>query len=320
MANTSSRALRLLSLLETHRYWPGIELAQRLEVSARTLRRDVERLRELGYPVHAYRGVDGGYQLAAGAALPPLVVDDDEAVALALGLHSAAQDAVSDIAESSVRALAKVTRMMPARLRRRVETLRAVTVSASWGASGKPVDARILLTVAQACQDAERVEFGYTARAGERTERHVEPHRLVSLGRRWYLVAYDLTRHDWRRFRVDRLADARRTGVRFRPRELPATDAAEFVKEGIDETLAAYTVRVMLDAPVAEVRERIGRWCTAEEAADGRSLVRMTSDSLEWPVMALGVAGVSFEVLEPPELAEYVRDWGRRFTAAANAR
>src|SRR4030081_3306407 len=161
MANTSSRTLRLLSLLQTHRYWPGTELAERLDISPRTLRRDVDRLRELGCPVDAQRGVDGGYQLAAGAALPPLVLDDDEAVALAIGLRAAAQGAIAGIEESSLRALAQVVQVMPPRLRRRLDALRAVTVPAAWG-SGPTIDAALLSTVAQACRDEERLRFSYT--------------------------------------------------------------------------------------------------------------------------------------------------------------
>ncbi len=207
MANTSTRTLRLLSLLQARRYWPGAELAERLRVSPRTLRRDIDRLRELGYPVQAQRGVEGGYQLAAGAALPPLLVDDEEAVALAVGLQAAAQGAVEGIAESSVRALAKVVQVMPARLRRRVEALGAMTVPASWGGEAQPsADPHALTTVALACRDSERLRFSYIAAGGEQSARHVEPHRLVLLTRRWYLVGYDLTRHDWRTFRLDRLS------------------------------------------------------------------------------------------------------------------
>src|SRR5437588_3353102 len=164
MANTSSRTLRLLSLLQTHRYWPGQELADRLAVSVRTLRRDVDRLRELGYPVDAHRGLEGGYQLAAGAALPPLVLDDDEAVALTIGLRIAAQGAVAGIEESSVRALAKVSQIMPPQLRRRVDALRSATVPAVWSTTNTPiVDAGTLATVAQACRDEARLRFNYTA-------------------------------------------------------------------------------------------------------------------------------------------------------------
>jgi len=317
MANTSTRTLRLLSLLQTHRYWPGAELADRLQVSLRTLRRDIDRLRELGYPVQAQRGVEGGYQLAAGAALPPLVIDDEEAVALVVGLQAAAESAVEGIAESSVRALAKVVQVMPARLRRRVEALRAMTVPASWGGSAQlAVDPGVLTGVALACRDSERLRFGYTAAGGQRTARHVEPLRLVSLRRRWYLVGYDLDRLAWRSFRVDRLSGPEGTGARFRPRELPAADAAAFVRAGIDSVQAGYEVEVLVDAPAAAVRERIGRWSTVEEAGAGRSRVRMTTDSLDWPVMALGAVGADFEVLSPPELADQVRDWGRRFSRA----
>ncbi|HVV12220.1 YafY family protein [Amycolatopsis sp.] len=317
MANTSSRTLRLLSLLQTHRYWPGTELAARLEVSVRTLRRDVDRLRELGYPVEAQRGVDGGYQLAPGAALPPLVVDDEEAVALVVGLQAATQGAVEGIAESSVRALAKVVQVMPARLRRRVDALRAMTVPAAWGSSADAgVDPAVLTTVALACRDNERLRFAYTAAGGRESGRHVEPHRLVALGHRWYLAAYDLDRHDWRRFRVDRLSAPETTGARFRPRELPAADAAEFVRAGLESQANPYRVEAVLEAPAEAVRERIGRWSTVEEAGATRCRVRMTTDSLDWPIMALGMTGARFRVLAPPELRTRLHEWGDRFGAA----
>jgi predicted DNA-binding transcriptional regulator YafY len=318
MANTSTRTLRLLSLLQTRRYWPGAELAERLQVSARTLRRDIDRLRELGYPVEAQRGVEGGYQLAAGAVLPPLVVDEEEAVALAVGLQAAAHGTVEGIAESSVRALAKVVQVMPPRLRRRVEALAAMTVPAGWGGGAvqMSVDPDILTTVALACRDGERLRFSYTAADGRQTARHVEPHRLVSLGRRWYLVGYDLTRQDWRSFRLDRLSEPRGTGSRFRPRELPAADAAAFVRAGIDSAHAAHEVEVLADAPADEVRERIGRWASVEEVDAARCRVRMTSESLDWPVFALGRIAADFHVLSPPDLLDRLHDWGRRFMSA----
>jgi predicted DNA-binding transcriptional regulator YafY len=324
MANTSSRTLRLLSLLQTHRYWPGTELAERLGVSVRTLRRDIDRLRELGYPVAASRGVDGGYQLAAGAALPPLLLDDEEAVALAVGLQAAAQGGVAGIAESSVRALAKVVQVMPPRLRRRVDTLRAMTVPVGWAGPVADVDPDVLITLAQACRDTERVEFGYTAASGDRTERHVEPSRLVSLGRRWYLVAYDLTRHDWRSFRLDRIDDPRSTGARFRPRELPAEDAVAFVKAGVDANPSWWTVEVRVAAPTAAVREHVGRWGSVEDGPDGpdgpdgstHCVLRMRADSLDWPAMLLGSLGADFEVVTPPELLDHVRGWAATFGRA----
>ena len=319
MANTSSRMLRLLSLLQTHRYWPGGELAGRLDVSVRTLRRDVDRLRELGYPVESNRGVEGGYQLAPGAALPPLVLDDEEAVALAVGMQAAAQGAVAGIAEASVRALTKVVQVMPPRLRRRVDALRAMTVPATWGETGAVVDPGTLTTVAQACRDDERLEFTYVAHGGERTERHVEPHRLVSLGRRWYLVAYDLTRHDWRGFRVDRLTDPRGTRARFRPRERPFDDAAAFVRTGIEAITQPHAVEVLVHAPAQRVREQLGRWATVEEVDDGRCLLRMTVDTLDWLGLALGSVGAEFEVRSPPELTELLREWSARFGRAVTA-
>jgi predicted DNA-binding transcriptional regulator YafY len=317
VANTSSRTLRLLSLLQTHRYWPGTELADRLGVSVRTLRRDVDRLRELGYPVEAHRGVDGGYQLAAGAAMPPLVLDDEEAVALAVGLQAAAQGGVAGVAEASVRALAKVVPVMPPRLRRRVDALRTATVPASF-TGGPAVDPGVLTSVAQACRDAERLEFGYDAADGTRTDRLVEPFRLVPLGRRWYLVAYDLHRHDWRSFRLDRLDAPRRTGARFLPRKLPADDAAEFVRARLRSLPTPYEVEVLFAAPAEAVRARVGRWVTVEEAGEGRCRMRMSTDSLDWAALAVGSVPAEFTVLAPEELGAYLRGWGERFVRATS--
>lgn len=319
MANTGARTLTLLSLLQSHRFWPGDELAARLGVSVRTLRRDIERLRGLGYPVTARRGADGGYQLAAGAALPPLVIDDDEAVALAVGLQTAAHGAVEGIAEPSVRVLSKVVRVMPARLRRRVEALSAMTEPAEWGGPPAPTSAEALTALALACRDAERLRFPYTAADGRRSERHTEPHRLVRLGRRWYLVAYDLDRQDWRVFRTDRLAAPRPTGVRFRPRQLPAADAAAFVRDRLENAPRAYRVEVLVEAPAGAVRERIGQWCTVEETGAGRCRVRMTADSLQLPAMALTALDAGFRVVGPPELRAWLRTCADRFARAATA-
>ncbi|MEO3808534.1 YafY family protein [Sphaerisporangium sp. B11E5] len=313
MANTSSRTLRLLSLLQTYRYWPGAELADRLGVSARTLRRDVDRLRELGYPVTANRGVDGGYQLSAGAVLPPLLVDDEEAVALAIGLRMAAQGAVSGIGEASVRALAKIVQVMPPRLRRRVEALRTATVPPVWG-SGPTVDAVALTTIAQACRDEVRVRFAYEARDAERTDRYVEPHRLVPLGRRWYLVAYDLVRHDWRSFRLDRISDPVPTEERYRPRDLPAEDAAAFVRQGIDVAFApVHAVEVVVHAPAATVRRTTANWAGVEEIDEHNCRVVMNTENLHWPALLLGSIGADFEIVSPPELATHLREWSERF-------
>jgi predicted DNA-binding transcriptional regulator YafY len=318
MANTSSRMLRLLSLLQTHRYWPGGELADRLEVSARTLRRDIDRLRDLGYDVDAVRGVAGGYQLRAGSSLPPLLLEDEEAVAIAVGLRTAAASAV-DGAEQSLRALTKVVGLMPPRLRRRMDALQSATVAApSYGPS---VDATTLTTIAQGCRDDETLRFGYTARGDEVTRRHVEPHRLVSLGRRWYLVAYDRDRQDWRSFRVDRMDGPELTGTRYRPRELPAEDALAFVRAGIASMPMTYDVRVRFAAPAPVVEQAAGRWASVTPDPDdpddtGSCVMRMNTDWLDWPLMAITSIDADFTVLSPPELAERVRAAAARLAGA----
>lgn len=315
MANTSARMLRLLSLLQTHRYWPGAELAGRLEVSPRTLRRDVDRLRELGYPVDASRGVAGGYQLQAGAAVPPLLLDDDEAVAIAVSLRTAAAGAASGFEETSVRALAKVIQLLPPRLRRRIDALRAVTAPGTLG-GGPTLDATVLTTLAMACRGEERLRFDYHPREGDPTTRHVEPHRLVPLGRRWYLVAWDLDRGDWRSFRVDRLTSPALTGARFRPRDIPGGDYNEWLRSRMKTMPLRYEVSVLVDAPAEQVRATVGNYGTVEELAPGCRL-RMNVDDLAWPVMVLGVMGAPFTVESPPELRDHLRRAGEAMIAGS---
>ncbi len=318
MSSTSSRTLRLLSLLQTHRYWPGAELSDRLAVSVRTLRRDIERLRELGYPVRASRGVDGGYQLEAGAAMPPLLLDDEEAVALAVALQTAVGQSVTDLAETAVRALAKLVQVMPPRLRQRVEALRAATDVQPWSAAAAPTaDPGALQTAALACRDSERLRFDYAAADRPPAERLAEPIRLVVLGRRWYLVAYDLDRADWRSFRVDRMSAVRSTGSPFRARTLPGGDAVAFVRAGIGRINPMIKVELRIAAPVAEVRARIGRYAHIDSLPGNESHVVMWADQFEWPALAAGVADAEFEVLGPPEFAEYLRNWSARFARAA---
>src|SRR5688572_6428045 len=225
----SSRLLTLLSLLQTRRDWPGGELADRLAVSRRTIRRDVERLRGLGYPVESLTGPAGGYRLAAGTAMPPLLLDDDEAIAIAVGLRTAARASVTGIEETSVRALVKLEQVLPAHLRRRVQALGATTMSLP--PEGPTVDPQCLTILAGGCRDHECVRFLYSARDGTTGRRDVEPHALVNRGRRWYLVCWDRARDDWRTFRVDRIGEPVATGPRFTPRELPAADPAAFVEQ-----------------------------------------------------------------------------------------
>ena len=317
MAATSSRTLRLLSLLQNHRYWSGDELAARLEVSVRTLRRDIDRLRELGYPVRANRGVDGGYQLLAGASLPPLLLDDEEAVGLAVALQTAAQEPVAGIAEAALGALAKLTQVMPPRLRHRVEALRAATEVPEWAAEAhRASDPETLMSIALACRDGERLTFGYRSATDARTDRQVEPLRLVSMSRRWYLVGYDLDRHDWRTFRMDRIDEPRPTGQRFRARALPAPDAASFVRQSIDRLMSLHEVEVIVSAPAENVRALLGRWGDVTPIDDGLCRLIMQAESLDWPAMALGSLGAPFSVVRPPELVDVLRTWSGLFAAA----
>lgn len=310
--------LRLLSLLQTHRYWGGDELAERLEVSPRTVRRDVERLRELGYPVRASRGVAGGYQLQAGAVLPPLLLEDEEAVAIAVSLSASAGGVVAGVEEASVRALSKLVHVMPPALRSRVKALEEYTVPVIFGAAR--VDAAVLATLAQACRDDERVEFTYAARGRDATQRLVEPHRLVTVGRRWYLVAYDLHRYAWRTFRIDRLSDPMLTGARFRQRELPATDAAAFVQQSISGARTHIAVDVRVMAPADEVAKVTGRWAEVSPLDGSTCRLQMDVDTLDWPVLLLGAIDADFEVVSPAELADRVRKVGARFTRATSTR
>jgi predicted DNA-binding transcriptional regulator YafY len=311
--STSARMLRLLSLLQTHRYWPGSELSRRLEVSPRTLRRDIDRLRELGYAVDAVRGVAGGYQLRAGGQLPPLLLEDEEAVAIAVALRTA----TSTGEDTSLQALTKVIGLMPPRLRHRMDALHSQTDGVPW-AGGPVIDAGVLAVLAQACRDDEPVAFAYTARDGERSERRVEPHRLVSLGRRWYLVAFDRDRQDWRSFRVDRVSAVTPSGQRFRPRELPATDAPAFVAAGIKQMAHRYDVRFRIALPADAVEADLGRWATITPDGDG-CRVQMPTDTLDWPLMVLARTEADFTVEGPPELVEALASAADRFAQAAAA-
>jgi len=314
---TSSRLLELLSLLQARRAWSGAELAERLEVGPRTIRRDMERLRRLGYPVHAAPGVAGGYRLGAGASLPPLLLDEEEAVAVAVALRTAAGGGVAGIEETAVRALAKLEQLLPARVRRRVGALGAATVP--YRATGPTVDPSALATIAAACRDHERLRLRYRAHDGTASRRLVEPHRLVHTGRRWYLVAYDTGRAEWRTFRVDRIEPAVATERRFVPRPPPAEDVAAYVVQAVSAARDRYHARIVLHAPLERVRDRVPQAVGTLEAIDERScLLRTGSDWLGGLAVYIAEIGVDFEVLEPPELVERVRELAGRFARATD--
>ncbi|QNP72133.1 WYL domain-containing protein [Streptomyces roseirectus] len=315
--DTPARLLQLLSLLQTPREWPGGELASRLGVSRRTVRRDVDRLRELGYPVRATMGADGGYRLVAGKAMPPLLLDDEEAVAIAVGLRAGAGHAVEGVDEASVRALAKLEQVLPARLRRRVVTLQAATTSLTSG-DGARIAPETLTVIASAIAGGERLRFAYSARDGVGSRRVVEPYRLVSAGQRWYLVAYDLDRGDWRTFRVDRVSEPFATGARFGARELPEGDAAEFVRKALQGRRAAYEFSVVFAGEVEEVAARVPGWMGRVEGVEGGGCrVRgVGGGPVEWLAVQLAVVGVDFVVEGPEELVRCVRELGERLGRA----
>jgi predicted DNA-binding transcriptional regulator YafY len=317
MLDTSVRLLRLLTLLQVRRDWSGADLAQRLGVTTRTVRNDIERLRILGYEVRSRTGVAGGYRLAAGSALPPLLLDDDEAVAVALGLRAAAAGSVTGIEETSLRALSKLERTLPARLRHRLDALRQATVSVAAG--GPTVDAETLTAVAAACRDHEQLRFDYTGHDGSVSPRRVEPYRLVYTGRRWYLLAWDRDREDWRTFRADRIQPRLPPGPRFTPRE-PPEDAARHVVRGVASTAWPYPARVRLHAAAEVIAEhdRITPAAGLLTPVDEHSCILETgSGNLRDLIGYLTGLDVDFDVLDPPALRAELNRLATRYAAAA---
>ncbi|GAB2541344.1 helix-turn-helix transcriptional regulator [Nocardia heshunensis] len=307
MSDTPARLLRLLSLLQTPREWPGSELAERLGVTDRTVRRDIDRLRELGYPVEASMGAAGGYRLVAGAAMPPLLVDDEEAVAIAVGLRAAAGASIAGIEEASVRALAKLEQVLPAKLRRRVRVLGVATVTP--GAGANPIDPELLTALAAAITNRERVRFAYLSATGAESRRNIEPVGLVPHKHRWYLVGFDLDRDDWRVFRVDRIERVQATGARFVARELPASDPAAYVVgQRTDWGLSTQRFLVDIEAPADKVIGRLGEG-PGEIVARGDSacVLDMRREDLPlWIAHRLLELDVEFTVHEPEELVREI--------------
>lgn len=311
MGDTTSRALRLLSLLQSRRVWTGPELMSRLDVSERTLRRDIDRLRELGYEVGSISGPSGGYQLHAGADIPPLLLDDDEALAIAVGLLTAAGGTIEGLEETSVRALTKLEHVLPPRIRRRIATLQTAVVPLvrSW----VTVDSEVLTAVAQACRDHERLRFEYQRRDGEQTERHVEPHQLVSIHQRWYLLAYDRDREDWRTFRLDRVESPWGTRIGFEPRPIPGGSAAAYVEQSLRSMPMRYQVAATVRAPASEIEGKFRHGeAEVEPLGADRCTVRLQGDALEWLAFTLIWLGAEFTIHEPEELIEFVGNLSHR--------
>jgi predicted DNA-binding transcriptional regulator YafY len=306
-------------MLQSRRVWTGEELAERLGVTTRSVRRDVERLRDLGYPVHASKGHGGGYQLGAGAALPPLLLDPDEAVAMAVCLRMAAGGSVAGVGESALRALSKLDQVMPARLRSQVSAVHDATVTLTSPSSDSPVEPDVLMTLARACRDHEHVSAGYVDIRGSATQRRLEPYQLVTTGRRWYLLAYDRDRDDWRSLRLDRMADVNALGSTFVARDAP--DAASYVRRSISASPYRYVARVRFDAPESVVAQHFPSASVAIEP-DGPDacIVTTGADDPERMVFWFALPGCDFEVLEPPEVQQAVRAVAERIARSALTR
>jgi predicted DNA-binding transcriptional regulator YafY len=300
MSETTGRVLQLLGLLQSRRVWTGEELSERLGVTGRSVRRDIERLRDLGYPVHASKGHGGGYQLGAGAALPPLLLDGDEAVAMAVCLRLAAGGSVAGVGESALSALSKLDQVMPARLRAQVAAVQTATTTLTSG-SDTPVQPEVLMTLARACRDHEHVDLGYTDRSGVATQRRLEPYQLVTTGKRWYLLAFDRDRDDWRSLRLDRMVEVRARGTTFAPRQAP--DAAEYISRSISSSPYRYVAKVHYRCSQEVVAQHFSPSAVTIEA-DGPDacIVTTGADDPEVLVLYLAMVGHDFDILEPPEV------------------
>ena len=315
MLETSARLLRLLSLLQAWRDWTSTELAARLDVTTRTIRSDMNRLRQLGYPVEARPGVTGGYRLGTGGALPPLLLDDDEAVAVAIGLRTAAAGSIAGIEETSVRALAKLQQVLPARLRRRVSAFQTYALAVP--SPGPRVDPDVLTMIAAACRDHEQLRFDYTAHSGTVSRRSVEPYRLVNDRRRWYLVAWDTGRNGWRTFRADRISPRSPAGPRFMPRVLPSDqELAAQVARGAAEATWRYRARVIVHAPAAHVRARLPVPAEVQPLGPERCAFEPGADHPELLALYLGMLGADFTLVDSPELVTALRALTARYQRA----
>jgi predicted DNA-binding transcriptional regulator YafY len=317
MLQTSARLLRLLSLLQTRRDWTSAELATRLGVTTRTIRNDVDRLRGLGYPVQARPGVAGGYRLGAGGMLPPLLLDDDEAVAVAIGLRTAASGSIAGLEETSLRALAKLQQLLPSRLRHRISAFQSYTLPMP--SPGPQVDPDVLTMIASACRDHERLRFDYRAHSGAASRRSVEPYRLLNDRRRWYLMAWDVDRGAWRTFRVDRIELRTPTGPRFTPRALPPDhEVAAQVSRGLGEATWRYRARVIVHAPATHVQARLPIRVDVESLGHDRCAFEPGADHPQMLALYLGMLDTDFEIVDSPELIDALRKLAGRYQRAVD--
>ncbi|MET7394861.1 YafY family protein [Dactylosporangium sp. NPDC005572] len=318
MLETSARLLRLLSLLQARRDWTSTELATRLGVTTRTIRNDIDRLRGLGYPVDARPGVAGGYRLGQGGALPPLLLDDEEAVAVAVGLRTAASGSIAGIEETSVRALAKLQQVLPSRLRHRISAFQSYTLPTP--SPGPQVDPDALTAIASACRDHELLRFDYQAHSGAATRRTVEPYRLVNDRRRWYLVAWDVDRDAWRTFRVDRIEPRTPTGPRFTPRALPPDrEIATQLARRVDEATWRYRARVVVHAPAQYVQGRLPIPVEIQPLSNDRCSFEPGSDHPEMLALYLGMLDADFTIIDSPELVDALRKLSERYQRAIDS-
>jgi predicted DNA-binding transcriptional regulator YafY len=315
MLQTSARLLRLLALLQSAHEWTGPELARRLEVSPRTVRADIERLRELGYPVDGIRGRTGGYRLGSGSALPPLLLEDDEAVAVAIGLRTASSGGIEGIEESSLRALVKLEQVLPSRLRHRVSSMHGATLAIP--SSGPSVSSDTLTAIARAIRQREQLRFDYNGFDGSRSRRSVEPHRLVHARGRWYLVAWDPARDDWRTFRADRLSVKIPNGPRFRPRDEPPGGLVQHVERGLGAAAWQYRASPIVHAPAATIAARVPPAVVVEPVDDTSCVAHVGADNPYVLALWLGMLGADFEVEGAPELQDALQTLAGRFARAA---
>jgi predicted DNA-binding transcriptional regulator YafY len=311
---TSTRLLQLLAMLQARRDWSGKDLASRLEVSTRTIRTDIERLRGLGYPVDATPGVGGGYRLGQGTIMPPLLLDDEEVIAVAVGLRTTTASGVTGIEEASLRALVKLEQLMPSRLRHRIDAMRTATVSVP--GTGPTVDSGVLGAIAAAIRGSERLRFTYVDYQGNQTVRMAEPERLVVWSRRWYLLAWDVERTDWRIFRVDRITPKTPSGPRFKPRTLTDDEAASYVQRSVGSATWRYRARIRIHAPADHARALLPLAVSVSADGPDHCIIEVGSDTPHQLALYIGLLDVDFEILDPPDLAEAFIRLARRYQRA----